>query len=136
MPARFPENYKDAALRHWDDAEFLKGRRIAAADHHVGIAAECAIKHALGIPVPNKVKRFHMDCLWGAASAVLDPTRFSDLVARLGGTSPFDKWQIDDRYVDTTTLETDINTMDGGISRGQSRRDATAAILLETGLKP
>jgi hypothetical protein len=138
-PTRFPENYQEAALRHWHDAEFLKGERIAAADHHVGIAAECAIKHAItyasGAPLPSNAK-CHMDCLWEKVSGLVDAARFPETVARLGGTSPFANWQIDDRYAATTALEADLETLDGGVSRRQARRDATAAILREAGLKP
>lgn len=42
------ENYADAALQHWKDAQLLdKENRVENADHHYGFAAECAIKKVL-----------------------------------------------------------------------------------------
>ena len=39
------ENYTEAALRHWRDAELLKEQnRVENADHLFGVAAECALK--------------------------------------------------------------------------------------------
>ena len=77
-----------------------------------------------------------MERLWDEAPGLLNSAQFPKLVALLGGPSPFATWRIDDRYADTTTLETDIKAVADGVSRGQARRDATAMILRETGLKP
>jgi hypothetical protein len=42
------EQYKDAALRHFEDALILKNEnKFDNAGHLVGFAAECAIKHAI-----------------------------------------------------------------------------------------
>lgn len=42
------EDYKSAAIRHFEDAEFLKfSGKSDNAGHLVGFAAECAIKHKI-----------------------------------------------------------------------------------------
>lgn len=67
------ENYADAALRHWKDAQFLeKENCVENADHHFGFAAECAIKVVL-VKLPDfsnngeleKSYKDHVNILWG-----------------------------------------------------------------------
>lgn len=64
-----PECYEQAAVRHYDDAVRLAGDgRYDGAGHLVGFAAECAIKHALGIAEPqNGELRVHLPDLAAAA---------------------------------------------------------------------
>ena len=44
-----PHSYKEAAVRHYNDAEHLaKLQRFGGGAHLIGFAAECALKHAAG----------------------------------------------------------------------------------------
>ncbi|GEM_PF-2985176 len=140
-----PEVYDSAALRHWHDANALiKQNRLAGADHHVGIAAECVVKHALvasgiAIPLPKKPVNYkqHIDKLWAVACTGIDAAGFADLYCLLSSASnPFAHWKIDNRYAETSALETDIATMENGKPRWQQRRDVTAQLLQYTGLIP
>ena len=51
----FPADFRDAHLRHWQDAELLfEHQRWANADQLYGLSAECGLKavmRALGMPV-------------------------------------------------------------------------------------
>ncbi|MBF0560919.1 MAG: hypothetical protein HQL37_02660 [Alphaproteobacteria bacterium] len=141
MVTRSKECFDSAAKRHWGNAEVMdKATRIAAADHHFGIAAECAIKYAIAQTNPGSVPKKHLNVLWGSATQLLDPGAFSELCATLKGDNPFDMqiWLIDDRYAETGALEADIKTVDNGqtTSRYDRRRQATLGILLHAGLLP
>ena len=53
------ESFEHAAKRHFSDAEDLAGRqRLDNAGHLIGLAAECAAKHAVRHVVP-KPRRVH-----------------------------------------------------------------------------
>ncbi|MGQ9366990.1 hypothetical protein [Azospirillum sp. ST 5-10] len=138
-PSRCPEDFADAAKRHWHDAEELYATRTAAADHHVGIAAECAVKHAICTSYATSLSgapRMHIDKLWGQAAALIDPVRFNQLQATLSGANPFDSWSIDDRYANTAFICNDIDADDGGGPRRDVRRRAVQVILRQAGLMP
>ena len=48
------ESYEQAARRHFTDAEDLAGRRrLDNAGHLIGLAAECAVKHAVRHVAPD-----------------------------------------------------------------------------------
>jgi hypothetical protein len=138
---RFAEDFADAARRHWCDAEALGSNRVAAADHHVGIAAECAIKHAIVISSAKGTLvgyQVHADKLWSQAATALDAARFPDLCATLDNNNPFKHWDISDRYANSVVLETDIETVDVGKkdSRRELRYLTTQIILRDAGLLP
>ena len=100
------ENFTQAALRHWRDAELLKGQgRIDNADHHYGIAAECAIKQALlHLPafamrgtLQNPYKE-HIDVLWNRVNHQSLQQSYPGLLAVVKGGQFFDDWHISQRY--------------------------------------
>jgi HEPN domain-containing protein len=58
-----PRDYKQAALRHYMDAESLAAvGRYDDAGHLIGLAAECALKHGIqGFTIPqNKAIEGHL----------------------------------------------------------------------------
>lgn len=141
MP-RLKEDYSSAALRHWQDAKALQATRLEAADHHMGIAAECAVKSAIeasGMKPLDRQYQLHIDKLWGQAPGVLNAARFADLGQLLAQPSPFapTDWSINDRYAATGVLATDIaKSGSGGKPRWEERRDATGRLLRLAGLLP
>ena len=100
------ESYTEAALRHWTDGLLLeRERRLSNADHLFGFAAECAIKVALtqvpGCQVGGRLHRRyleHVDKLWSLLPLQGIQARFPGLVAVLKAGTPFDDWEIDQRY--------------------------------------
>jgi len=120
------ENYTDAALRHWRDAEFLwADQRIENADQLFGIAAECALKVALervsGCRDGAKLSKAywdHVDKLWDKVP--VQNLAHSCLPAVLRQENPFAEWRIDHRYA-----------ADGSIDRAaaEDRRRATKRLL-------
>ena len=96
------ESYEHAARRHFADAEDLAGlRRLDNAGHLIGLAAECAVKHAIRQIVPNP-RRIHFPeltaevrKLGGRNSAVSQVRRALSPPAHA---SVFDDWSIAMRY--------------------------------------
>jgi len=100
------ENYTDAALRHWKDAELLeKENRVENADHHYGFAAECAIKKVLAVH-PSFQKqgelypfyKKHINVLWGRIHLQSNHKFVSSLFAVLQTSNQFFDWDVDQRY--------------------------------------
>lgn len=116
------ENYAQAALRHWRDAELLKQQeRVENADHHYGIAAECALKTAL-VTMPrftedgnlSKGYKEHVDTLWDKIQPQSLEKRFPSLPSVLRMPNPFQDWNVDQRYgadhsISTETMESHRN---------------------------
>lgn len=97
-----PEDFPDAANRHWQDAEMLySDSRLATADHLFGVAAECAIKSIMVAQAgtPRLAKRYwtHMPGIWDEFSAYCPPTG-SNAYATSLPPNPFASWDIGDRY--------------------------------------
>ena len=96
------ESFEYAARRHFADAEDLAGRRrLDNAGHLIGLAAECAVKHAIRQIVPNP-RRIHfpeltaeLRKLGGRNSAVSQVRRALSPNAHA---SVFDDWSIAMRY--------------------------------------
>ncbi|MBF0626581.1 MAG: hypothetical protein HQL91_00020 [Magnetococcales bacterium] len=131
---RFPESFPSAAYRHLADAKILEQRnRIAAADHHYGMAAECYLKAAIvgsGKSVEGAVRK-HVNMIWGQVSSYVDPNRYAILNALLQQESPFLTWSVDDRYADTDDLEIDLNKLeDGVVTRWEKRKSVAMEIAL------
>lgn len=110
-------DFRDAAKRHWEDAELLKEqKRIHNADHHYGVAAECALKEVmviLGTPTDVRGdidKRFwkHMPDLWSEYQTFAQGRRGARYVSPLGRFSgnPFSDWHMDQRYAADVTPPT------------------------------
>ncbi len=100
------EDYRAAALRHWQDAGLLENNnRLENADHHYGFAAECAIKKAL-VSLPSFVnsgsldKRFktHINELWGRIALSSLQKAYPSLCALLKASDPYNNWHVDQRY--------------------------------------
>jgi hypothetical protein len=100
------ENYADAALRHWKDAQLLERENcVENADHHYGIAAECAIKKVLvGLPafsnsgVLTESYKEHINILWGKVNHQSLQKSYPNLLARLKERNSFSDWEIGQRY--------------------------------------
>lgn len=101
------ENYAEAALRHWNDAQLLeKENRVENADHHYGFAAECAIKKVL-VALPafsNKGElddsyRKHVNILWEKVNYQSLQKSYPLLSALLKSTNHFSDWHVNQRYV-------------------------------------
>ena len=100
------ENYAEAALRHWRDAELLKLEgRIDNADHLYGFAAECALKVVL-LTLPNCSSKGvlnygykeHIRELWDKMPVQSIAKPFPGLIPILRLANPFHGWDISQRY--------------------------------------
>lgn len=100
------ENYADAALRHWHDAQLLeKEERVANADHLYGFAAECAIKKVL-VVLPafsttgllEEEYKKHVNSLWEKVNYQSLHKSYPKLSALLKSTNPFSDWHVKQRY--------------------------------------
>lgn len=103
-----PLDYRDAAHRHWEDAEHLfDGSRWANADHLYGLAAECALKAVmlrLGMRLhpsgrPEDPYAVHIDRLWSQFSVFASGRGGHRYAVHISGHSnPFWDWDIGQRY--------------------------------------
>jgi len=102
-------DFRDAAERHYEDAEFLLGDvRLANADHLFGLSAECALKavmHSLGMPLrpdggpADRQHRVHINQLWNEFITFAHQRSGAHYESRMtGGLNPFDDWEINQRY--------------------------------------
>ncbi|MFZ4700934.1 MAG: hypothetical protein ACOYMG_12870 [Candidatus Methylumidiphilus sp.] len=101
------ENFTQAALRHWRDAELLKEQnRVDNADQLYGFAAECAIKQAL-LHLPafanhgnlHQPYKEHIDVLWNKVGHQSLQKIYPGLLAYIkNGGKPFDDWKVEQRY--------------------------------------
>ncbi len=100
------EDYAQAALRHWQDAQLLEEhRRIGNADQLYGLAAECAIKKVL-VQLPlfapdgslQKEFKYHINLLWDKAGHQSIAKAAPRLPSLLQSNNPFSDWKIDQRY--------------------------------------
>ena len=96
------ESYEHAAMRHFADAEDLAARRrLDNAGHLIGLAAECAVKHAVRHVAPNP-PHIHFPELTagirqlGGRDPVISKIRRALSPPTLG--SVFDDWAITMRY--------------------------------------
>jgi hypothetical protein len=127
------ENYTDAALRHWKDAELLeKENRVENADHHYGFAAECAIKKVLAVH-PDFVKqgkldtphKKHINVLWGRVNLQSIQKIAPSLFAVLKTSNQFLDWSADQRYAANSTVS---------LAALQMHKQAASLLLVATGL--
>lgn len=101
------EDYGQAALRHWRDADTLERQgHIENADQLYGLAAECAIKSAL-MALPGfhsddgeliSGYREHVNDLIGKVPLQNLQKRFPCLVIRMKAPNPFADWHVKQRY--------------------------------------
>ena len=102
-------DYRDAAERHWKDAQYLStDNRTANADHLLGLSAECALKAVMqgvgmtidpgGVPT-DKSHRVHINKLWDEFSTFSHTrggARFAIIID--AHPNPFIDWDIAQRY--------------------------------------
>lgn len=101
-------DFKDAAQRHWSDAELLYAeQRWPNADQLYGVAAECSLKaimKSLGMPIDSHDKpkdrrhRVHINRLWSEFQTFAQGKGASTYAAMLPSTNPFLDWGVDQRY--------------------------------------
>jgi hypothetical protein len=91
------ENYKDSALRHYDDAQVLRSaNKLDNAGHLIGFSAECAIKHAISTFNSNTEKpKGHFPDFVGVAKKHVD--KRSAMFGLLQG-DLLDGWRVERRY--------------------------------------
>jgi hypothetical protein len=107
--------FRDAAIRHWRDAELLEEKeRFSNADHLFGFAAECALKVALssviGVAKEEDLTgryRKHIDELWDRVRLHDLQKRFPHLCAYLSSGNRFSDWSVDQRYADDGVVTPD-----------------------------
>lgn len=94
------ECYDEAAVRHFEDAESLAGRgRFDGAGHLIGLAAECAIKHAIDSVRPEAgALHVHLPALVEAAKKRLQGTRRRGMLGVFQLAQYFAGWVVDRRY--------------------------------------
>lgn len=102
-------DFYDAALRHWEDGEWLhRDGRLPNADHLLGLAAECALKAVMqaldrglfpdGAPQESR-HRVHIDRLWDEFLTFAHDRNGARYATVLGeGRNPFADWQAEQRY--------------------------------------
>lgn len=106
------ENYADAALRHWHDAQLLeKENRVENADHLYGFVAECAIKKVLVIlpafsttGMLEAAYKEHVNILWGKVKHQSLQKSYPALSALLKSTNQFSDWHVKQRYFSDRTI--------------------------------
>ncbi len=94
------ENFQQAASRHWRDANVLyREGAYENADQLLGLAAECAIKYALG-ESGRPHKNVHIDELWDKVTPNYIARQFSTLAVILQQfrPNPWSNWSIEQRY--------------------------------------
>ena len=107
-------DFRDAAERHFEDAELLLAQhRDANADHVFGLSAECSLKTvmlALGMSVTPDGKprdrghKVHMPELWAAFQSFAEGRLASRYLEPLDKGNPFADWGIDQRYWTRTSI--------------------------------
>jgi hypothetical protein len=102
------ENYSEAAVRHFLDAEHLaKASRWGNAGHLVGFAAECAVKSRLRILKPAaEAKEFHghFPDLINIARKQVCGRRDTALHAVLKINLLMQGWNVNDRYAANSSI--------------------------------
>jgi len=94
------DNFQQAASRHWRDANVLYHEgAYENADQLLGLAAECAIKYALGMS--GRIhKNVHIDELWDKVTPNYVSRQFATLAVILQQfrPNPWSNWSIEQRY--------------------------------------
>lgn len=98
-----PDNYKDAAVRHFANALLLReNNQFDNAGHLVGFAAECAIKFKIKALQPKgDSPHGHLPDLVIAARKRLHSRTASNSMFMLLNNPVFSTWQVNRRYEDT-----------------------------------
>jgi hypothetical protein len=101
-------DFRDAAMRHHEDAEHLfSAGRLPNSDHLFGLAAECSIKavmESLGMKTNRKgapmdyAHKAHMPQQWAAFQSFASGTLGSRYLSFLNHENPFLIWDVEQRY--------------------------------------
>lgn len=113
-----PTNFKEAAQRHWLDADLLlNNKRLANADQLFGLAAECALKAVMqgsgmslknGIPQDQRYK-VHIGDLWHEFCTFANGKICARYLNYLDQKSnPFANWRISQRYCQDSDITVQI----------------------------
>lgn len=110
------DQYKDAAIRHYSDATFLRtAGRLDNAGHLIGFSAECAIKHAIETVSSSADKpRGHLPDFLGVARKHLNSR--SPMYVLLQS-NLLSGWRVDRRY--HASGETTANELDAWTSHAR-----------------
>lgn len=105
-----PENYAEASIRHYKDAELLaKENSFDGAGHLIGFSAECAIKHKIETLRPNQdAPHGHFPDIIETAKRHLIGRRDSRMFQALKIHNLMEDWRVSDRYSpnESTTPDT------------------------------
>jgi hypothetical protein len=104
-----PRCWREAARRHFKDAEYLldaQPARLANADHHYGIAAECVVKAFLAAGHHRQGNRWqapervHINdpALWSELKSIAGPDRKLVPYIQMLSEKPFTNWRVTQRY--------------------------------------
>jgi hypothetical protein len=114
-------DYRDAAERHWEDADdLMSNNRIANADHLFGLSAECGTKAVMqglgmalnpdGVPV-DKQHRVHINVLWDEFVTFAQNRGGARYALHIAATpNPFDDWDVAQRYCHRSRITKAIAT--------------------------
>ena len=107
-------DFRDAANRHFEDAELLLAQdRGANADHLFGLSAECSLKAvmlALGMEPADdggprdRNYRVHMPHLWAVFQSFAEGRLASRYLEPLDKANPFADWGVEQRYWARTSI--------------------------------
>ena len=104
-----PPDFRDAADRHFGDADFLSSNNHPAnADHLYGLSAECALKAVMqglgmslksdGAPAERR-HRVHINELWLEFVSFAQGRKYTKYAATIDSvTNPFNDWDVSQRY--------------------------------------
>jgi hypothetical protein len=95
-----PRDYAQSAVRHYQDGELLAdASRFCGAGHFVGLAVECALKHAARNYTTPKGKEIdgHLPTLKRTIRTLIEG-RSGRLFSLVRERNFFDDWHINDRY--------------------------------------
>lgn len=110
-----PTDYRDAAKRHFEDAQLLEtNNRTANADHLFGLSSECALKavmQGLGMSLrpdgaPHERRhQVHINQLWIEFVTFTQSRSGAKYAAMIDSAhNPFDDWNISQRYGPRTDI--------------------------------
>lgn len=101
------ENYGQAAIRHFDDAQMLASSNcFDSAGHLIGFAGECALKFGI-VALGNESVRGHFPELIETAKRKLQQRRQTGLHTILKSTQLYIGWSVDMRYHETGSVTRD-----------------------------
>ena len=114
-------DYRDAAERHFEDAEYLKSdntaNRAPNADHLYGFSAECSLKAVMtalgmertnaGAPRDSGLK-VHMPEQWAAFQSFASGRLAARYLNVLDQSNPFSDWKVDQRYFHRQTISSTV----------------------------